>query len=273
MFHHVAHARDGQLLFRTWEEGLQLWRCVVSRIVGLQALTLMPDHLHLLARQTQRRRLGRGLQAYAQWRNHRRGERGVAFVRQPQPEELVDAQKRQRAVRYVHLNPCRAGLVADPLAWPLSTHRDAVGLVRAPVVRVRPDPWRFHAYVSGDPTVSLEGTELPAGGGEVLGGADGVQQVLAACSAWCRVPLAELRRRGPARSVAIRAAAALSDLPVSELAEELGVGKSTIYDLRGGVVDADLRGVEALVGDPRFSGMAAGDLRRLGSWRRYRWRR
>lgn len=270
MYHHVAKARDGQRLFSTWEEGLALWRCVVGRVVGLQALCLMPDHLHLLARREQRRRLGRGLQAFAQWRNHRRGERGVAFVRQPEPVELVDDQKRQRSVRYVHLNPCRAGLVADPLAWPLSTHRDALGLVREPVVPVRPDALRFHAYVSGDPTVCVEGTELPLGAGEPSPGAAGVQEVLAATSAYCRVSMAELQRRGPARSLAIRAAAALSELPVGGLAACLGVGASTVYRLRDGRVDAELKAIERIVGDGRFGGMAPGELCGLRSWRRYR---
>lgn len=40
----------------------------------------------------------------------------------------------------MHPNPCRARLVADPLAWPFSTHRDAVGLAVDPVVpRAGPD--------------------------------------------------------------------------------------------------------------------------------------
>ncbi len=41
---------------------------------------------------------------------------------------LVDAERYLLAlVRYVHLNPLRAGLVADPADWPWSGHRAYLG--------------------------------------------------------------------------------------------------------------------------------------------------
>jgi len=70
------------------------------------------------------------------------------------------------------LNPCRDGLVRDPLAWPWSTHRDAVGAVAEPWVTAatlarelaRPrngfEGW-LHRYVSADPSVAVTGTPFP----------------------------------------------------------------------------------------------------------------
>lgn len=76
-------------------------------------------------------------------------------------------------MRYVHLNPCRAGLASDPLSWPWSTHRGLIGAELDPWVTTealagalgRParglGEW-LHGYISGDSTVAVEGTELPA---------------------------------------------------------------------------------------------------------------
>lgn len=58
------------------------------------------------------------------WRNHLEGVSGRLVRPLPPAEAVPEGPKRRRSVRYVHLNPCRARLVADPLAWPLSTHRD-----------------------------------------------------------------------------------------------------------------------------------------------------
>ena len=77
-------------------------------------------------------------------------------------EPLVDATKARRTVRYVHLNPCRAHLAVDPLAWPFSTHRDRLGCAARPVLPQARDPEAFHRYVSSDPSVDPTGTPLPA---------------------------------------------------------------------------------------------------------------
>ncbi len=69
----------------------------------------------------------------------------------------------------MHLNPCRARLVADPLQWEWSTHRDLVGAVapswidlsdlakdlRMPSAIL---PRKLHEYISGDPSTHPNGT-------------------------------------------------------------------------------------------------------------------
>jgi hypothetical protein len=88
----------------------------------------------------------------------------------PAPEPIPNAKHLQRQIRYVHLNPCHDGLVDDPLCWPWSTQRGAVGLELDPWVspadissflcRTGTARW-LHDYVSSDPSVNVAGTPFP----------------------------------------------------------------------------------------------------------------
>ncbi|MEZ4234925.1 MAG: hypothetical protein R3F59_01920 [Myxococcota bacterium] len=268
LYHLVARARPGRLLFTDWEEGVALSRRIVAAIPGIRALVLMPDHVHLLHDQDVRQRLARALAAHARWRNARHGLGGSLVAPLPRAERLVDAQKVRRSVRYVHLNPCRAGLVDDPLAWPLSTHRDAVGLAADPVVARHREPARFHRYVSSDPTVDVEGTDLPCAGLALLEPVD----VLYATSAALRLPLVALRRRGPGRTLFLRAARTLTGASHQAIADLVGVRRKTVCGVRDGDADS-VRIVAAVAGDPRFAALDPGDLRHDPAWSAYRRRR
>ena len=117
-----------------------LWPHLRKAFPKALAVVLMPDHLHVVlqvsepskARAELALALGncaraRGPVAEVGWAPNRRvvpGERPSAFS---------GSEKLARNVRYVALNPVRAGLVEDPLAWPWSTHRDVLGCVT--------DPW------------------------------------------------------------------------------------------------------------------------------------
>lgn len=144
LYNLVARLLDRRLALRDWLEYRALWLAIVTAVPGLSALVLMPDHLHAMHTRDVRLELACALAGFARWRNARLGLGGPLWEPLPAAEALVDEQKRRRSLRYVHLNPTRAGLVTDPLAWPFSTHRDAVGLALAPVRdRIR-DPHRFH---------------------------------------------------------------------------------------------------------------------------------
>lgn len=263
MFHHTFRSRPHALLFTDWEEAEYLWTALVGAAPGLAAACLMPDHGHLLhPTRDLRRRLGAVLSGYIQWRNHRRGSSGPVLrpidVGHPIPGEL----KRRRNVRYVHLNPCRAGLVTDPLAWPFSTHRDATGLVVVPVRSVHPDPARFHEYVSMDDQAATCG--LPGGAMQAS-----LEQVWGATSAGLRVPESAMCRRGPARSLFLQSARALTEASIREIAAFAQVGPATVARSDAQRTSA-VRVVERLLGDPRFPALHDGDLRELPTWRRYR---
>lgn len=265
MFHLVARVEGRALAFHTSSEAHALWDRLVRGVPGIVALCLMPDHVHLLATGDVRRSFGGALSGYARWRAARTGRSGPLFGRSPLPSPIEGNEKITRSERYVHLNPCRARLAPDPLAWPFSTHRDAVGLALAPVRRAAPDPVRAHAYTSADPTVSVHGTSLPS----PLGIAPDLDQVFEAVAGLARVTPDGLLARGPARALFIRAARVLTPASVPEIAEYTRISARRVHAVRP-LHDAQTRLVERVAGDDRFAALWPGDLRDHPRWGRYR---
>lgn len=260
MLHTARRTLPGTPLFESWREAGVLWRAIVLRVPRIQALTLMPDHLHLLTPVPVEAALGDALRAYAQWCNHHRGRRGPVFRRRDAPTVARGRVKQRRDLRYIALNPCRARLVGDPLAWPFSTHRDAVGLAVSPARAPVADPLALHQYISADPTVRVTGTELPQPPLWRDGGPD-VDTVRAAVSALTRRTLDELERRGPARSLLLRAAVHLCPAPDRSLRASLGCARSTLHDARRRGAGPDVRRVERVLGDRRFFALTDGPWR------------
>ena len=147
-----------------------LWPQLRATFPLALASCLMPDHPHLVTpsrgEEEARRDLNRVLGALAR-------HLGVRHVGEASPPSLIaDRQKLQRDLRYVALNPPRAGLVDDPVSWLFSTHRDVVGAsvdpwIDAPrLARALGRPLHgfidtYHRYVSSDPTVRVAGTPTP----------------------------------------------------------------------------------------------------------------
>ncbi|MES2643897.1 MAG: hypothetical protein V4850_30695 [Myxococcota bacterium] len=274
MFHLVARALPKRLLFRTHAEALALFHALARAFPEALALTVMPDHVHLvLPHADPSRRLARVMSGYTRWRNHARNENGPVWAPHPPPERLPNAQHARRTVRYVHLNPCRARLVGDPLAWPYSSHRDAVGFAARPVRPVEANPVKFHAWVSGDPTVSTAGTALPAGSwGEVEWA-----EIVDAVGGVCRVAPEALLQRGTPRTLAVRTAWAhgLRDLAVLTEAVGMDAGSvrrtcATVPGRGGSFSDPALEACVRAVGDHRFVALRGGDLLARNPWAWYR---
>lgn len=251
--HLTARSRDG-LLFHDWTEALALWRRLVAAFPEARAACLMPNHTHVVTEDDNARpRMSGVMSGYARWRGHHRRQDGRCWEPQPAVETLPDADHLRRTVRYVLLNPCRAELVGDPLAWPLSTHRDLVGL-GDPALRVR-DPHGLHAYVSADPTVSVVGTELPL----LATGPAPLAEIAAAVGAVLRMQPAEVRADPRARRLCVRAAWFRENTDPEALAAWIGIARSHVYrmvlDLPGrSRLDAEplLSAVLRVTGDPRF---------------------
>ncbi|MFT5583128.1 MAG: hypothetical protein ACI9VR_000706 [Cognaticolwellia sp.] len=247
MYHIVAKTELG-LLFQTAEQAHQLWTRVVCACPGLEALCLMPNHAHLQHKRDLRIQLAQALRGHSRSLNHTQGRQGRRIAPLPAARWAADEQKRRRETRYIHLNPCRAKLVSDPLAWPWSSYRDALGLLAQPVRKVHGNPRSLHRYTSSDPSVSLTGTELPMrSDGDLFA-------IEAAVSAYLRVPLSNLRKRGPGRRLTIQTAKVCLEMGAVELAKELGVNAATV---RRAPTQRDeaVRAIERLIGDPRFPGI------------------
>lgn len=254
MYAHVTARSVAGLLFHDFTEALALWRRLVAAFPEAPALCLMPNHPHVIAAaEGARERMSGVMSGYARWRGHRRGQDAHCWQPQPAVELLPDADHLRRSIRYVLLNPCRGGLVDDPLAWPLSTHRDLVGL-GDPRLRVR-NPEQHHAYVSADPTVSLTGTELPGR----QAGAASLAAVEAAVGAVLRMEPDEVRGTPRGRRLCVRAAWIRENTDPEALGAWLGITRTRVYAILQGPpsrtkVEADpmLAAVLRVIGDPRF---------------------
>jgi REP element-mobilizing transposase RayT len=267
MFHLTVRAIPGTLVFLTWSEARVLWDALVTRLAHLRNLALMPDHVHALV-DAPTPAWGRALSAYARWRNASRGTRGAVWQASAVPEALPNADHARRTVRYVHLNPCRAGLVADPLAWPFSTHRDCVGLTLLPARNRMADPPAFHTYVSSDPTVRVQGTLLPARTTD----APDERLLEAAVSELLRMPLGSIREDRSAIRLLVQLGRDWAGWSASRVAGLAGIHPGSVRRIPRVPTDVE-RLAASITGDRRFPGLVDGDLRSLPGWERYRWRR
>lgn len=269
MFHHVAHTIRGRLLFYSWGQGFSLWHRLVSGAPGLHALCLMPDHVHLLHPRPLAGVLGAVLSGHTRASARWGRSTAPALRASPAPELVVGQTKRRRSVRYVHLNPCRARLVDDPLAWPLSTHLDALGATLSPARPAEPEPARFHAYVSADPTVRVGGSDpLHFGVGDAP-----LDRIVTAVAWALRVDEAEvLERRGAARALFLGVAPGLSGESSASVAAFAGVHRASVHRARTPSRDAQQR-LARLAADPRIAPLDDHDLaRRLSAYARSRGR-
>ena len=135
----------------------------------------------------------------------------------PPPRQIPDRHHLRRQVRYVALNPCRSKLCADPLDWHWSTYRDVIGAVASPWVGVsrlahafgeseREFKVRFHAYVSGDPSVAVGGTPFPRPAKPKSFPEQSIIEILDASAATLRLPLSQVRKRRGLRRVFVHLA-------------------------------------------------------------------
>lgn len=123
------------------KEGVRLW-----------AWCLMSNHMHAVAVPTDRdslaRAFGRTNGEYARRVHARSGRRGHLWQARFFSCAL-DESRLGAAIRYVELNPVRAGLVLDPADHPWSSARVHLGLERNPLlgtgcpIDFSPEEWRL----------------------------------------------------------------------------------------------------------------------------------
>jgi hypothetical protein len=257
MYHHTARMLPG-LSLQDHRDARALWTAVTRAFPDLVALCIMPNHVHLLLGHDDRpRRLPRALSAWARWRNWRAGSSGGWWLPCTLPEDVNDEKKERRILRYVLLNPCRAGLVADPLAWPWSTHRDRVGFADPGVGPRERLAARFHEYVSGDPSVAVEGTELP----KVVQAQRSWVSIRDTVCSITRSTSATLTKRGRTRALAVETGW-IHGLKAPELAAATAMTERQVYrvvedlPLFGAkIADPGLHACVNAVGDPRLEGI------------------
>jgi REP element-mobilizing transposase RayT len=138
MFHISAKATANRVLFRDdldYSRFLRLFSSVKERadwVCG--TFCLLTNHLHLLVT-TPEPNLAKGMQSllsvYAQGFNRRHGEFGH-LVKGRYYSGLIERESHLLdAIRYIALNPVRAGLVRRPEQWRWSSYSDIVGAAAA----------------------------------------------------------------------------------------------------------------------------------------------
>jgi putative transposase len=122
------------------------------------AYCLMPNHYHVLVRQDGEHRAGllpqRVFNSYTKAFNKRYGRSGTLFEGNYKVLAVEEESHLLHLCRYIHANPVKGGLVADPADWPYSNYREWVGerdgrLVDRAFVRAHFDsPGRYRAFVA-----------------------------------------------------------------------------------------------------------------------------
>jgi REP element-mobilizing transposase RayT len=264
VYHIILTGNSHQPLFFSDEDRMYFYG-LLEQGVGrfghrVHAYCLMGNHVHLVV-QVGEQPLGKIFHLcclrYAKWVNKRMGRTGHLF-QGPYYASLVDVNSYLlELVRYVHLNPVRAGLTDEPAGYPWSSYRAYLGEEELPwlttdwVLRMfHPDRKRarrsFEAFVwqngrkrdgwkedglpvQGDFTSQLTGRTLPER--LLQPSLEGV--IKAVCRSY-GLQVRQLRAPGKRRAVseARAAAAALvwesQSLSLTELGRALGRDTSTL---------------------------------------------
>lgn len=206
----------------------RVWRTLQRHWDAPLACCLMRNHLHLLIpggdAKAERETLTRALAQTPGW-----------------PPSTSDATvptgrvKVRRDIRYIALNPCRAHAAADPLEWAWSTHREVVGALHEPWVdrravlsleRGRDPVESHHLYVSGDPSVAIQGPVPRPVRPEEISAWPIAALMRAAISA---TRGGSLRRRGPTRTIFLQLAREQGWTRATELARICQAERSAVY--------------------------------------------
>ncbi len=142
VYHVMLRGNGGQEIFFDEEDRYHLYLLMQEGIERfghrIHGFCCMPNHLHLVV-QVAREPLSRIMQnlgfRYTRWVNKKQSRTGHLFQGRYKAV-LVDADSYLlELVRYIHLNPVRAGLVKDPVEYPWSSHRAYLGLEELPWVQ------------------------------------------------------------------------------------------------------------------------------------------
>ena len=110
-------------------------RCRIKHNWHVYAWCLMTTHYHLVLAtpdgglSSGRCHLNGG---FARWRNKRQGREDHLFGKRFVSRKITSEEHLFEAIRYVLLNPVRAGICDDPADWRWSSYEASTGLAKAP---------------------------------------------------------------------------------------------------------------------------------------------
>jgi putative transposase len=139
LYHLTARANRRDKLFRA-ERDRVIFCDLVAKVSRPETFLvrghcLMTTHYHLLV-ETQTAELSDAMRdlngIYAKWFNKEHGFRGHVFEKRFDAEGISSESHLLEVVRYVALNPVRAGLVSTPARWRWGSFAAVMGGVPAP---------------------------------------------------------------------------------------------------------------------------------------------
>lgn len=215
--HWVVRASTPYQPFTDFEICRKTWDSLQKTFPQTLAAVLMPNHLHLIlpTADNHKQTLSR-LGGVIGQISKGNGIRGY-WQPIPPPSLIPDKFHLKRQIRYVALNPCRKELCHDPLEWYWSTYRELLGatLQGYPGVQSLAEVLgdsqpnfldRFHAYVSGDPSVAIAGTIRPQPDHPQTYAYKSIDEILAAAAAALRLSAPSVRSKGPLRPLFVHLA-------------------------------------------------------------------
>ncbi len=148
--HHVIQRGNNRQAIVRSDADRRAWReiladCLETYGVGLQAYVLMDNHFHLLLTPASAEALSRMMQAlgrrYVGAHNAIHGRSGTLWEGRYKCSPVETDPYFLTCVRYIELNPVRAGIVsrAEDFAWSSAAHH--LGLRRDPLVSDHPSYW------------------------------------------------------------------------------------------------------------------------------------
>jgi REP element-mobilizing transposase RayT len=196
LYHVFTRGNNRQLIFHDDDDYLKLLSSLEVQKERLPfylyAYCLMPNHFHLLIERREdsiSRIMHRLLTGYSQ--HHNRRYRKVGHVVQGRYKSILCQTDRYLAelVRYIHLNPIRAKLVAEPEDYRYSGHRSYLGLDRSGLVDVDPvlrhfgarkkqARERYMAFVRDGKGSDDQGEFYPSEEGRLLGNDEFVDEMI-----------------------------------------------------------------------------------------------
>ncbi len=135
LYHVILRGNNGQRVF-SGDYGYKVFLSLLTEGTKrfgyrLHAFCLMPNHVHL-AVQVGEQPLSKAMQnagfRHALRTNRLQGSTGHLFQGRYKAILVADTAYALELVRYIHLNPVRAGLAADPADWRWSSHRAYLGI-------------------------------------------------------------------------------------------------------------------------------------------------
>jgi putative transposase len=140
--HLIQRGNNRQAVFLS-DDDLQQYRAQLAELgplhgVDIHAYVLMPNHVHLLVTPVTAQACSRFMQAlgrrYVAWFNRKHSRTGTLWEGRFRSTVIESERYLLACSRYIELNPVRAGLVADPMSYPWSSHAHHAGLKVDPLI-------------------------------------------------------------------------------------------------------------------------------------------